>query len=389
VLENDYGSASTLNGRKTACSAASVLMSYGGHGLDRDTLNARMEQLQANWHVGLDRVFLEVPRKHLNQALSVLMAVWSEPTLPRDEFERYKTAQLTAYAASLKDPSKLADNQLRLRFNNYAQGDWNQPRSIEDLSNSIKSLTYEQVQQCARDFASISHARMGVVGRVSAQELQTLWREVAPVQKPAPSYVRVPLPQAPAQVDVTPIVVTQADTPNARVTGLSVIPLSSRSPDFVALQLAAFAIGGNSSSLIWQQVREREGLAYSSGMRLAASAMDERATVELFATSSTANASQVLNSLQSVLNKVLLEGLTPQQIDQAKAIWLEKRKAFLGDETLFAMSLANGLYDGQDFAYLADFDERLSKLDSATVTQVLRHYIRPSAVVWATGKGTP
>jgi predicted Zn-dependent peptidase len=389
VLDNDFGSPTSLRARKTACSAANALIPYGGNGLSRDALSAQMEQDQAVWHVSLDKIYLEVPRKNLSHALSTLLGVWSAPTLPRDEFDRYQQAQLAAYQASLKDPVKLADNQLRLRFNNYDAGDWNEPRSLQHLIQATSAMTYDDVVQCSRDFSAMSHARIGVVGNLSEQELQSMWRAVSAPLKAKEGYERTPLPSAPQNVDASAIVVTQPDTPNARVTGLSVIALNSHSPDYPALQLAVFAIGGNSSSLIWQQIREQEGLAYASGMHLVASAFDQRASVELFATASSANASKALLSLQSILDKVIQDGFTPAQIEQAKAIWLEKRKAFLGEESLFAASLASGLYDGQDFLYLAHLDEQLAKLDSVTVTQVLRRYLKPSAFVWATGKGTP
>jgi zinc protease len=177
------------------------------------------------------------------------------------------------------------------------------------------------------------------------------------------------------------------DTSNAKVTGTTVIAINRQSEDFPALQLAVNAMGGNSSSLIWRQLREKEGLAYSAGMYVVASSFDERATVQLFATSSSDNAEKALESLQSVLKRVLAEGFSPEQIQQAKDAWKEKRKTFLGVERDFASTLSDSLYDGFDFAAIAKFDDQMSSVDHAQATAAVRKYLKASTFLWATGRG--
>jgi zinc protease len=188
-------------------------------------------------------------------------------------------------------------------------------------------------------------------------------------------------------VDVAPIKVAMPDTSNARVTGTTVLAINRKSKDFPALQLAINAMGGNSSSLIWRQLREAEGLAYSAGMYIAASSLDDRSTVQLFATSSSGNADKALASLQAVLAKVLAEGFSPEQIKQAKDAWQEKRKTFLGVERDFASTLSDALYDGYDFEEMAKFDAQIALVDAEQASSVIRQYLKPAPILWATGTG--
>ena len=52
-------------------------------------------------------------------------------------------------------------------------------------------------------------------------------------------------------------------------------------------------------------------------MKVSASAFDDRSTIELFATSSSSLADQVLGSLKSVLSKVIAEGFSSEQVEKA------------------------------------------------------------------------
>lgn len=387
-LENDYGNPAQLKNRKVSCDAASALMSYGGNGLSRDALSARMEGLQAIWQINLAGVYLEVPRKNFMEAFKLLVSSWANPLLPIVEFERYQASRIAALEATLTDPIRVAENDVRLRFDNFPEGHWGKPKALPELIQDIKNVNYEEVRKCIQDFARVSQVRMGVVGDINSEALKDAWTSTGLADAASSTYERVPTPVAPVNVDVTQINVTLPGKTNARVTGTTVVPINLKSADFPALQLAIYALGGNSSSLIWLQLREKEGLAYSSGMQISPSAFDNRSTIQLFATASSSNADNALGSLQSVIMKVLAEGFTPEQIEKAKSAWLQKRKATLGDERGFASILVNSLYDGQDFEAIDALDQKIKTVDDRQATSILKKYVSQSKILWAVGKGS-
>ena len=387
ALENDYGNPAQLKNRKVACDAGSALMGYGGNGLSRDALSARMEGLQAIWQINLAGVYIEVPRKNFLQAFNTLILTWARPLMPVVEFERYKAARIAALEAAMTDPIRVSDNEVRLRFDNYPDGHWGKPKAFPALIEEMKNLAYEEVLKCTQDFAKVSQIRIGAVGNINAQFIKDAWLKAGLADSAPSTYERVSSPKAPVNVEVKQINVTLPGKTNAKVTGTTVVPVSSKSADFPALQLAVYALGGNSSSLIWRQLRETQGLAYSSGMQIFPSAFDDRSTLQLFATSSSANADQALGSLQSVLAKVLTEGFTSEQIEKAKSAWLQKRKASLGDERGFASILVNSLYDGQDFEAIEALDQKIKAVDHRLATDVLKKYMHQSKILWAVGKG--
>ena len=386
-LENDFGNPTELKNRKVSCDAASALMAYGGNGMNRDVLSAKMEKLKATWNIGLAGIYIEVPRDNFAETFETLISVWSDPLMPADEFERYKASRIANLETALKNPIAMADNQVRLRFDNYPDGHWSKPKTYPVLIQEIKKLAYEDVVKCSRDFGKVSHTRIGVVGNLSADEFKSLWAKTNLKHPSLSIYERVPSPVAPANVDVTPITVVMSDKTNASVTGTTVVPLSFKSDDFPALQLAVYVMGGNSSSLIWQQLRETEGLAYSSGMKVSASSFEDRSTIQLYATSSSSNAGKVIDSLKSVLLKVISDGFSSEQVEKAKSAWMQKRKSTLGDESEFVSTLVDSLYNGHDFEAIAQFDEKIKGVSHLQATAAIRKYVDQSKLLWSVGKG--
>lgn len=127
----------------------------------------------------LSGMSVEVPRKNLDKVIEILFSVWSEPLLPLNEFESYKSGLLASYESQLKSPVALADNATRLRFDNFPVGHWSKPKTYEEQMADAKNLSYEDVQRCAKDFANISHARVGIVGNLQERDVRALWSKVA------------------------------------------------------------------------------------------------------------------------------------------------------------------------------------------------------------------
>ena len=387
VMENDYGNDEVLLSRRTSCAAASSLIKFGGNGINRDELTSQMEKLEAIWSMNLSGISLEVPKKNLQIAFSTLYSTWSKPLLPLKEFQRYQAAQIALYEGNLKNPIKVADIEVRLRFDNFPEGHWSKPKKIESLLEETKKLTLADVEKCANDFINPSELRVGIVGNLSVDEVSSLWESKGPTKYSTVQFKRLSSPVAPTAVDTKPIKVAMPDTSNAQVSGTTVVAINKNSSEFAALQLAIEIVGGNSSSLIWKRLREESGIAYSSGMYIAPAAFDLRSTIQLYATSSIGNADKAMDQLKEVLDKVLDEGFTSDQIQQAQEVWKQKRKAYLGVEKDFASTLADSLEDGYDYAAMDKFDEKILAIDAKEATDILRKYVKPNLVVWAKGQG--
>ena len=283
VAANDFGNAQALAGRQSACAIADELMGYGGAGLDRDQLSARLEALQARWSLGLGGITLEAPRRSIDAALDQLLAVWAAPALPPAEFERLKAASIAQLEAAQKDPAQLAANAVALRFDNYPAGHPLAPRALGEQLTQMRAVTLDAVRTCVADFAGLAQLRLAMVGAFTPHDVRDTWTRIAVLPSAKVTYARIESPAAPQSVDTTPISVAMPAKPNATVFGTALLPLADDADDFPALRIAVKALGGDADSRIWTRLREREGLAYGAGANLAGNSFEARSSLRIHA----------------------------------------------------------------------------------------------------------
>jgi len=388
VLANDYGNEATLSGRRTACAIASSLMAFGGGGVNRDELAAKMDALQAQWSLGLGGIVLEAPRRNIDAAVDVLLAVWAAPALPDNEFERIKAATIAQLEASFKDPAQVASNLSSRRFDNYPAQHPFKPRSLEEQLAEARAVSVADATACTADFSGIGELRLAMVGAFSPDDARALWGKLAQLPAAKIPYARVRDVAAPLAVDSTPITIAMPEKPNAAVAGTALLRITDDSPDFPALRIAVKALGGDASSRIWKRLREREGLAYSAGVSLVGDHFEPRSRLTIQASAASDKADAALASLQDELARALQEGFSEQEVERAKQAWLQERRTALRDERTFAETLAQGLYSGRDYAWQAQYDEKISRLTAPEVSAALRNYVAGSPIVWRIGRGS-
>lgn len=387
VLANDYGNEATLSGRRAACAMGNNLLAYGGAGLSRDQLSAKLEALQAEWSLGLGGIVLEAPRQNIDAALDILLAAWAAPALPVNEFERIKSASIASLEAALKNPGNVAATQSGLRFDNYPAGHPLQPRPLEQQLAESRAVTLADATACVNDFAGISHVRLAMVGAFTPQDVSATWNKIARLPAARIPYARVRDVAVPTTVDTTPIRISMPEKPNASISGAALLAMTDESPDFPALRIAVKILGGDADSRVWKRLRETDGLAYGAGVSLAGSSFEPRSRVTLQASAASDKSEAALAALQEELVRALKEGFTEQEVSRAKKAWAEERKNMLRAEKSFAGTLAQGLYTGHDYAWVAQYDAKIARLSTAEVNAALRKYLQDAPIVWAIGRG--
>jgi zinc protease len=387
ILANDYGNEAALAGRKTACEFADRLVGYGGAGMSRDELAAKLEALQATWSMALDGVSIEAPRANVDAALDILLAAWASPLLPANEFDRLKAASIARIEAELKEPASVAMNFATPRFDNYPPLHPLRTLTLEQRLDQVRATSLDDVRSCVAEFSGIAQVRLAMVGDFSRQDVEGVWAKVARLPAAKIPYARVKDVDAPESVDTKPISVTMPEKPNATIAGIALLRITDESPDFPALRLAIKALGGDADSRIWQRLREKEGLAYGAGARLRGSHFEPRSGVTLVASAASSKADAALAGLKEELARALKDGFSDEEIARAKQSWFEERKAALRAEKSYASYLAQGLYTGQDYAWLARYDEKIAKLTAPEVTAALRKYLEQAPIVWTVGRG--
>jgi predicted Zn-dependent peptidase len=143
--------------------------------------------------------------------------------------------------------------------------------------------------------------------------------------------------------------------------------ISYLSPDEEALDVLTTALGGNMSSRLFQEVREKRGLAYS--ISCGYNSFNETGAYMVNAGVDPKNLEQTLKVIVEELNKIKKDGLTQREIDQTKDFLIRKMKMGLEDSS----SVAN--WYGWQKLFLKKVlkpEEKFKKIKKVTAQQIIK-----------------
>ncbi|TAK83491.1 MAG: insulinase family protein [Betaproteobacteria bacterium] len=371
-----WGDEKSLMNREVACGFAGDMLMRGTRGHDRAQLKDAFEKLNAAVSVSGDGAHIEVRRENLAAALRLLAEVLREPAFSPREFEELKRASITGTEAQRTDPSARASVQLARDLTVYPKGHPNYTPTLEERIAWLRETTLEDAQACYRELFGATGADFVAVGDFDPQEVGRLVDELfGSWQTPRP-FERVPTryferPAAEREI-ITP------DKANAVLRGGLNIKLRDDHPDFPALVLANYLLGGTSTARVPARVREKEGLSYSTYTSFSSSVFDEAAGFRVSAIFAPQNRSRVERAIREELERAVREGFAPEEIENGKKALLEARRMARTQDRALANRLGNYLFFKRTFAWDIGFEQKIAALAPDEVNAALRRHIDPA-----------
>jgi len=371
-----WGSEPGLTGRSLACNLAGEMLMRGSRRHTRGELSDAFERLNASVSISLDGVALEVRRDRLAEALALVAEVLQEPAFPPAEFDELRRSLITGAEAGRKDPGTLANISLTRHLSPYPAGHPLAQRTLDERLRELRAVKLDAVGGCYRDFVGATGATIALVGDFdpdsAAERLQALfggWKNPSPYQRVQGRYF-----------DVAPLTrsIPVAGKANASLrAGLSV-PMRDDDPDFPALVLGNYLLGGPSTARLPDRIRERDGLSYSVHSWFHAGRRDKVARFSVSASFAPQNRARIETALREELVRALEHGFTPAEVEAAKSGLLQSRRIARTRDPTLASRLSWYLDLDRSFEWDIAFEARIAALTPQEVLAALRRYIDPA-----------
>lgn len=306
------GTTQDPQGQDGASTLMAGLFDEGAGDLDSEAFQKRLDDVGAEMSFSASRDALYGQMRMLAEerdgAFELLRLAVNAPRFDQAPVDRIRGQIMTRIQRDLRDPQSLG----REVFAKALYGDHPYARRADGTMESLGAVTPEALRALhgrtfARDTVSIA-----VVGAIDAETLKReldrvfgdlpATADLAPVAQIVPQFGQevdyaYPLPQASLQL---------------------VYPGVDRDdPEFFAAYLMNHILGGGTfSSRLFNEVREKRGLAYGVGSALQTS---DYASLLLIATSTRADrAGEALSVIRDEVRRMAEEGPTPEEIEQAK-----------------------------------------------------------------------
>jgi zinc protease len=370
-----WGDEKSKTDRGPACGLAGGMLMRGSRKHTRTELRDAFDRLNAAVSAGTEGASIEVRRAQLDETLRLVAEVLREPAFPPSEFEELKRASLTSAESQRGEPSAIAGERLARHLNPYPRGHWFYTESVDERLDELKGAKLEDAQRCYTDLVGATGAQFVAVGDFDPEALSKLVEELFGNWKSPSPYARIPSRyferEALEQTVPTP------DKANAVLRAAVNLPLRDDNPDYPALVLGNYLLGGTGSARLPARVREKEGLSYSTYSYLSAGSLDAAGAFGLSSIYAPQNRERVETAIREELARALDQGFTDAEFESARKGFLEARRLARAQDRAIAGRLSNYLYLGRSFAWDVDFEKRIAALTPAEVRDALRRHIDP------------
>src|SRR3989442_3333283 len=371
-----WGDEKSLFNREVACDFAGGMLMRGSKKHTRAQLKDAFDKLNATVSVGGQGASIEVRKENLAAALRLVAEALREPVFPPAEFDEMKRAAITGAEAQRTDPAALAGVRLARHLQLYPKGHPFYTPTIEERIEKLRAARLGDAEACYRDLFGATGADFAAVGEFDpgetarlVEELFGSWRTPLPFERVPARYFDRP---AVENAFVTP------DKANAVLRAGLNVRMRDDHPDYPAVTLANYLLGGPSTARVPVRVREKEGLSYSTYTTFNSSPFDESAEFRVASIFAPQNRDRVERAIREELERAVRAGFTAGEVEEGRKSLLEARRMARTQDRALVGRLGSYLFAKRTFAWDIEFEAKIAALTADQVNAALRQHIDPA-----------
>ncbi len=374
------GNEKALFGQQTASQLAGRMLSRGTTKFTRTQLSDEFERLRISGRVSGPGASFQTTRPNLDDALKLVAHVLREPRFDPQEFEQLRNQMITDVQAQFSEPEARAGDELGKVFNIYPKGDWRYHPSLEERLQALKDVKLEDVKRFHEQFYGADPAEIAIVGDFDEAKTVAVLKGLFAGWQPKTPFKRVE--RVFKDIPAVEKSVSTPDKENAVVLGRENVNMRDDDPDFPALVIADYMLGGGAGfeSRLGARIRQKEGLSYGVGSSLSVDALDRASAWTVYAIAAPQNVAKVEAAFKEELARALKDGFTEEELKAAKSGFLQMRAQNRAQDGTLANAWTANLYLGRTFQFSKQIEDKVVALTLADVNAALRKHIDPAKI---------
>ena len=374
-----FGDEKSLFGKSATGQMAGAMLMRGTKTKTRQQIQDETDKLKAQMSVsgGVNsaNAGIQTTEANLAGALSLAAEILKTPSFPDGELDKIRQQRIAGIEAGKSEPQSLAFLELSRHLSSvYPRGDLRYIALPDEQVEDLKKVTIADVRQFYQEFYGGSKdAEIAIVGQFDPAQvkpqLETLfgsWKTPAPYARILNPYRKV----APMNKNIeTP------DKKNAMFVAGVLTKMSDDDPDYPAMIMADYMLGGPTSSRLFTRIREKEGLSYEVQTALNVPTKDDRAELLGIAVANPENTPKAEASFKDELARTLKDGFTAEEVAAAKSAWLQERQVSRAQDHGLAGLLMSNERWGRTMKYDEDLEAKVNALTPQQITEALRRHL--------------
>jgi zinc protease len=149
-------------------------------------------------------------------------------------------------------------------------------------------------------------------------------------------------------------------------------------PEYPALLMADFLVGGGMQSRLIERLRQKDGLSYFAGSQFGAGALDPSASFAGLAIFAPENLAKLEAGFREEMDRVVREGFSEEELQKGKEGMLQSRQLRRAEDRALASKLAQNAFLNRTLEWDAALEAKIRSLTPADVNGAVRRHIDPS-----------
>nr|WP_246663597.1 pitrilysin family protein [Phyllobacterium endophyticum] len=356
------GSSQDPDGKEGLANLMTGLFDEGAGDLTSDTFQQKLDDVGAEMGFNADDDNISGSIRMLadkrDEAVHLLALAVNAPRFDQAPIDRIRQQVIAGIKSSERDPNAIAGR----KFAEALYGDHPYGRRSEGTEASLSSITHDDLKSFHKRNFGRDNLIVAVVGSISPEELAPLLDKVFG-SLPEKAQL-VPIAEAKLTFGQT----TRVDYALPQTSISMVYPgVRRQDPDFFPAYIMNHILGGGTfSSRIYNEVREKRGLAYSAGSNLVT--RDHMAALMVNTATRADRAGETLQILKTEVARMAKDGPTQEELIEAKKYLVGSYAVNNLDSSSAVASTLVGLQDqklGRDY-----IDKRAELINAVTLDQI-------------------
>ncbi len=362
-------------------SIAGNLIGTGTTSRTKAQLDEEVDFIGASLSTSASSVYASSLTKHSDKLLELMTDVLFNPSFDEDELDKLKTQSISGITAGQDDPNTIASNVRGILL--YGK---EHPYGEVATVESVKSVTMEDCKSYYKKYFKPNNAYFVIVGDVSIKQAKSIanknFSKWTSGQVEKLDYTN---PTAPEKTFVALI-----DRPSSVQSIINVtypVNLEIGSPDVIKARVMNYILGGNFSSRLNQNLREKHAYTYGAGSSLRSDELigsfNANASVRNEVTDS------AVHEIMYELRRIVDESVSESELAAAKAsIAGAFGRSLEQPQTIASFAVNTAKYNLPKDHY-STLLKRLDEVTVEDVSAIAKKYIRPNqAYIEVVGKGS-
>lgn len=359
-------------GIQNLCGA--LMRSGGTTSMSADQINERLEFLAGS----VSPTSLSIHMRHADEGLRIWLDILTNPAFPEDRLRREKEAM----AAPLRNRNRNLTGVASTTWEKLIYGE-DSPITAEATETTIGSVTRSDIAAWHKKYWGANNAILVVAGDFKKDEmLKKLeatfgkWRNAE--TKATPQWPKVTgVAARPGVYMVQPL----GATPNQGVVRIGTLSLTQDDPDYPAVDLMNYTLGGGSfSSRITQIVRNDNGLAYTANSSVGAE-LHYPGAFNAFTQTKNSTVVFATQLMMNEIERMAAGDVTEKDLQFAKSARVNAFPSMFSTVSGNITNFARLEFEGRPMDYYETYLERYKKVTLADVKRVAKKYLQPDRMV--------